>query len=254
MQDEQEFQEPSLDDVLGDGAAPATDPATAEPEPAAEPEPTGEQSPETPEPATPPVADEPEDWTKAKALDERQKRQEAEQRIALLERQLEHTMRQPEPEIPDAYEDPEGYTEHVAGTLEQRFANELYETRKTLSEEVARSRHEDYDEVVSTFVQLANSDPTGNLISQLHSHPNPAGFAYNLAKQHLLMNEVKDPEAYRQKVREEIMAELKAGTTAQPAPSPAASAPTSLASVPSAPPATAETWPGPESLEELIDD
>src|SRR5262249_42765853 len=86
--------------------------------------------------------------------------------------------------------------------------------RLSMSQEWARSAHTDYDEAEQYFVTAAEHNPT--LIAQLRKSRNPAKFAYDVGKQAKLIAEIgTDPEAYRRRVREQIIAEMgqQAATT-----------------------------------------
>jgi len=132
----------------------------------------------------------------------------------------------------------------------------LYETRVLLSQEMYRSAHPDYDEVEQIFTDQCEKDPS--LRQRLLAHPVPAKFAYEEGKRLKLMHELSDPDAYRAKLREEIMAELQAQQSQQPSqvPPPAKPVPQppkSLAGVPSAArDPVKHPWKGPTPLEQLL--
>lgn len=273
MQDTEEFKATSLEDVFGDeptSEAPTEEIAPSEEPPAEEPVSTGDETPAQPDPDAPPASEEPEEsWTKAKALDETRKRQAAEQRAAELERQLQEFQQQQTPQaepeeeqLPDPWDDPEGYqsvmdqrVETRVGGIKSEVNQALFDTKVAMTEEAMRTSHEDYDEVCDVFKQMVANDPSGQLLQQVYAHPNPASFAYETGQRAQFMQEAQDPAAYREKIKAEVRAEMEAETngTATPTPSPAATAPTSLASVPSAPPAKAGTWEGPKPLAEILD-
>lgn len=104
----------------------------------------------------------------AKANDEKRKRQEVESKLG-----DKH-----EPEevvIPDPVEDPQGYARY----LKVEGAKQQLATRISISQELMREKHADYDEKEASFMELAKSDPS--LIAQLQQSPNPAKFAYEAA-------------------------------------------------------------------------
>ena len=103
-----------------------------------------------------------------KANDEKAKRQE-------LERQLADKEKPAEPELPDPMEDPKGY----AKALEQQNAATQFAMRVSVSQELMRDKHEDYDEKEAAFIELTKGDPS--LVSQMQRSSNPAKFAYDMA-------------------------------------------------------------------------
>lgn len=158
-----------------------------------------------------------------KRQEEARLRAEAERRAIALEAQLEESRRywnsqqqtkqpaqQEMPEEPDPFTQPAEYRQfHDA--LRRK---ELFETRVLLSEEVMRSRYQDYSQAEEAFRIAASQDP--DLAKRLVAHPIPAKFAYETGKRILSMQRVgPDPEAFEKKIREEerqkVLAELKAG-------------------------------------------
>lgn len=277
----------SLEDLLnGSGTAAQANAAPqaevteqpAPPEPEAE-----EQSQEVAEPATgengadashaaPPAAtvDEPLDKKIAafqrKAEDETRKRQDYEKQLAEVRRQAEEQARyiqqvqewyrnqqQQEPEV-DLY-DPQQAQQFFNNQL-QPINRQIYETRVLLSQEMYRSAHPDYQEMEDIFAEAMNQDPS--LRQKLEAHPVPAKFAYEEGKRLKLQQELSDPDAYRAKLRDEILAEIQsqqqpasqqAPTQSRPVPQP----PKSLAGVPSAArDPIKHPWKGPTPLEQLL--
>ena len=181
-----------------EAAAPETEttPETAQAEPAEAEETTGEKE------ASPPPGDEVAAF-KAKAIDETRKRQAAEQRAAQLERQVAQQPAQ----APDFWADPDKALANIAATVDQR----LLQANTTMSVNLMRSLHDDYDEMEAAFVDAAEADPS--LIYQMNQSGNPGQFAYNWAKQQQQIAQYSDP-SYKQKLesemREKIRAELEA--------------------------------------------
>jgi hypothetical protein len=187
-----------------------------------------------------------------KALEsERQKRQDLEKRLADLEGRVPQNQQQQQhqqPVLPDPYEDPEGYF-RAQQEYQQR---NLFETKAVLSQDFMRSQYEDYDEVEAYFADAAEKDP--RLAIGLLNSPNPARFAYEQGKRQRLLDEIgSDPEAYKAKIRESVLAEV-GGTVEQPPQNTGAKAPTSLAAVPSAPSRRDDKGRfAPASLSEILD-
>lgn len=137
-------------------------------------------------------------WTKAAYLDEKRKRQELEKRLAELDKP-----RQQEESI-DLLTDPEA----GARLLEQRAENKAFLRVIELSRDVMRDAKPDYDEMESYFVEQAKADPS--LVDKMRVAANPAKYAYDTAKRLKFLAEVNDPEAYKAKLRAEILQELQA--------------------------------------------
>jgi hypothetical protein len=137
--------------------------------------------------------------------DERRKRQE-------LERELEK-LRNPEQkkqeEVPDVFVDPNAFTQH----LKEHTTKEIAKHRRELSQDLLREAKPDYDEKVSKFVEAVKTRP--DLIDQMNASLNPARFAYDFGKAELdreaklkLVDEIGDPVAYKERMKQEIIAEL----------------------------------------------
>lgn len=189
-----------------------TEEAKAEPEQEAEetaevegdkPEAT-EDEPVAEEPAPP--ADEESQWTKTMAIDERRKRQAAEERLRDLEARLSQQEAAPAKERPDVFEDAEGAFKHTEETFEQRIVNE----RVNMSRSMMEMMHDDYSDMEQAFIALAKDNPA--LANQMYASANPAKFAYDTAKQHSEIQKFSDPnyaENLKAQIRAEVLAELK---------------------------------------------
>lgn len=235
-----------LNDIISDKELKHEEPKPKEPEAKAEApkaEPKAEAKPEQGE--KPKVAESPsapveqvEKTVPLKALEEeRRKRQEYERRIKELETQPKQEPQQ----APQFWENPEQYIAQVGNQI-----------RIETSQATMRAIHQDYDEMESFFVEKAQRMPY--LIAQLNSHPNPALFAYQTAKQLKEMDEIQAGgglEALRKKIAEETEARVKGEYEAKFAPpAPAAVPNPSLAAAP-APSASAEVW-NPPSTDEIF--
>lgn len=218
--------------------------------------------------APPVVSDEGEDGPPVprKALtDERRKRQELERQLAELTKQRSApppAQQQPQPqaqpqqvqpqipERPDPWIDPEG----AMAWDRAMFQQELYQSRAAMSREMMLSKP-DFEEVEAIFFNALPQAP--QLAQQLRQHPLPAKFAYEMGLKIRALSEIgEDPEAYRQRVRDEVRAELQ-GQIEHPQPSqgqaPKASTPKSLAATPSAQPRDDRgRFSGPASLESIL--
>lgn len=198
-----------------------------------------------------------------KAEDETRKRQELEKQIGELRQQaaeMQNYLRQSQGQQPAQQQpeflDPEAvqYLQQIRDRDRAEIGQELYRTRVEQSQFVMRQQKPDYDEVEAVFADEASRNPA--LWQELAHHSMPAAFAYEHGRKVKAMREIgEDPVAYREKMKQEILAELQ---TSQPAPQirPQAQAapapPPSLAGVPSATPRMAQAYQGPTPLEDLL--
>lgn len=215
-----------------------------------------------PEPTAPPaVKDEPAGLIPPKALqDERRKRQALEAEVAQM-REAFARMQQPQPSapqqpaaVPDMWEDPQGYADWVAAQAVERAVSQVQNvgqqfagaTRFDVSEMIARSKFEDYDEKLEVFADLARENPA--LAQRLQADPDPAGFAYRYAKNALEVQQLGslDIDAIKAAAKAEALRELQAQT-----PAPVPTIPATLADAQSA--RTSMQAPqAPPTLDEII--
>lgn len=227
---------------------------THEPPPGADAE-TGEKDEGTATPADPDFNDPGPNVPRRALEDERRKRQELQRQLDELTRTNQQPQRQPEqhqqqrfPERPDPWTDPEG----AARYDQMMFQHQLFETRVVTSKEMMRMMKSDFDDVEKVFIEAARSDPY--LEQQLVNHPMPAKYAYEQGKRLMLMREIgDDPTAYRQRIREELLAEMSRHQPSQKAPA-APAAPKSLANTTSAQPRlkNGQFAPGGDPLDEIF--
>lgn len=204
----------NLDDILN-GTEPTpepVEPAIAEPapEPEAQPEgpargPDGKFVSKGDKEDAPPASGE---FDGKATIGERRRRQEAEQRIAQLEAQLQQLSNPPAPP-PDMFENPEGWQSHFGGQIASSAVNQasMNATLNT-SEMLARDKFDDFDDMKALFLDLAKENPT--LVQQALNDGHPWRKAYQLAKNHEKMTslgavDVTDLEA---KIRAEIEAKI----------------------------------------------
>lgn len=173
----------------------------------------------------------------------------------------------PEPvRPPSVFEDEQGYTDHLTSQFEEK----LLEAKIAMSEENAREKFPDLKEVMGTvgegdetlhvnWVEAVKANP--RLFDQFKRSANPVVFAYQELKRQADIKEIGDPKAYKEKLRQELLAELKAGG-AQPAPTvtpaiipaitkPDPIIPDTLAGAPSKGSREAPTWNGPKPLGDI---
>jgi len=161
---------------------------------------------------------------RAKRQAERERADKAEQRQRELESQIE-ALRNPNPrqaqpadtaetvraEAPDFWADPMKYVEHVTN---QRIAQavEQVQTQNHFRqiEDRQRAQHADFDEVSQLAQQAASRDP--KLAQRILTAADPGAELYSVGKQIKDFQDItSNPEAFRQKMREEILAELGQG-------------------------------------------
>ena len=264
-----------LDSILNGEPAEIETPAAPEPvaEPEATPEPIaaeaqprdergrfapkGETESASPAPVNEPPLDH------AAVLGERRRRQEAEARNRELEEQLKRFQQpaaqpyQPQPQ-PQGFEfnedlywsNPNQFLGGFAQHIRESIMNEVRQSAPSLiqehslnrSEQLARARHEDYDQAADAFRNAAMVNPV--LRDKLFAQPDPAEFAYQEGKRLIEMASYGSTNEY---IEAEVARRLQA---AQPAP-PAPVIPVSLADAPASGPA-ADVPARPLSLDQII--
>lgn len=129
------------------------------------------------------------------------------------------------PELPDVFEDQEGYTKAIEQTIEQR----LYQQQLQMSERFARIQHgeELTNAALEWGVAKCNSDPFFN--AQAKASGDPVGFAVAHYQREQIATQVT-PDDYQQfQAWKAAQAQAQAAPAAQPASTP----PQSIASLPS---------------------
>lgn len=162
-------------------------------------------------------------------MDERDKRKALEAQIAAFQSQ------QQAPQVPDRFEDPEGYE----AFQEQRFQQAIYETRRDMSKRFAEMQHT--PEVVAKAhewaFQKAALDPAFN--AKALASPDPYGFAVAEMRKEELLSRVDpakfDPAQYEAFLAWQQSQGVQSQQASAPAPTPSAPPPpVSLVSAPSA--------------------
>ena len=155
-------------------------------------------------------------------VSERQRRQEAERRLAQLEGQNQayqqiNSQRQQAPqEQPDYesqfYQDPVGFMRNAFTQFGAQLENARVQERTATSQAWMRAQHKDYDEMEALFLDAAKADRS--LLDKARNHPMPAQYVYETAT---LVKEAQDVgsiaemrEKMRAELRKEIEAEMKA--------------------------------------------
>lgn len=207
-------------------------------------------------PTDAPPASEPGQMVPLKALEEERKgRQDWKEKAIRFEEELKHLRAsgaQQQPAQQPQQQQP------VALTYEHALLNE----RMNMSEMMVRQQHGDADveKALEVFQAAVQENPA--LGAQLAQQRHPWQFMLDQAKRIQAMQEIgTDPDAYRKKVREELLAEMQqqggAGVVqpaavAAPAVPAAPVIPRSLATARSAAPRTAPVWTGPSTLDSIL--
>lgn len=259
-----------LDEVLsGAVSAPAVESQPQQQEPQQAIEQPQAQQPTTGEPQTqtPPAeaagtgaesggatpAQEPGTMVPLKALEEERKgRQDWKEKAIRFEEELKHLRSSPQQS--QTQQQPQ---QAAPLTYEQALLNE----RMNMSEMMVRQQHGDekISEALATFQAAVAKNPA--LGAELAQQRHPWQWMYDQATRMKALEEIgSDPAAYRERIRAEIEAELKAAhpaaeTEQSVAAAPAAAAPVlpkSLATTRSAAPRSAPVWTGPTSLNDIL--
>lgn len=183
-------------------------------EPASQPEaPVAPVEPQAqPEPLAPPPGHVP----LTALLDTRDQLKEARARAAALEAQINP------PEVPDPFEDPEGYAQHQSAALQQQLKAQAFSNSKLIAESSPDAAL--IPEALAWAQQRAEQDP--GFRHQSFNHHHPVGFAIQEFKRHKTMTLVgDDPDAF---VRQRAAAlgyvlpnqDPNPAPAAQPAPAP----------------------------------
>lgn len=184
----------------------------------------------------------------AAAADERRKRQALEQELANL-RQKPAAPAEPAKTF---WDDPDG----ALKTEEQKRNAVLVHTKLQTSEMIARTRYTDFDEKIATFKALVESNPA--IVQQWIAAPDPATYAYNLAKNHQELQQVGGLEEMRKKIEAETTAKVRKEVEAEQAAKlealekQRAALPPSLSDVRGATTGKTAAWGGPTPLTSIL--
>lgn len=228
-----------LDDLLSD------DPIEEIEEPVDEVEETeeaAEAEPEEPTPEPEPAKEEPVMVPLAAVHAERDKNKDLSRRLEAIEAQASP---QPQPvKMPDVFQDPEGFARSMQQQMEQVQLN----TSLNASEIAARQVHG--DEAVDAALASAKN---AGIQQQFLNHRHPWGEMVKWHEQQSFLQEVgNDPEAYKQRLRDEIRQEFEAEQVAKDVVAAAPARAPSLASQPNLGTRAAPAWSGPTSLDDIL--
>lgn len=139
-------------------------------------------------------------------LDEREKRQALQRQLEALQQQ------QPQTEAPDVIEDQEGFAKHV----EERVVSRVSKIEAAFNLKLARIQYPDFDEKAAIFQEMADKDPS--LGSKAMAAENIPEFAYRYVVEQERAAKLNDPNyeaQLKEKLKQEVLAELKAGKAAE---------------------------------------
>jgi hypothetical protein len=277
-----------LDTILAGEGAPAPEPATttapATPEPSSEPRqetrPRDEHGrfagskegadaqPETKVEGAPgkePKAETPPQAPVAAVTAERAKRQNAEERLAQMEAELKELRREraapkqppaPPAPPPDWFANPdEAFSHRVREAVDPIQSSLMFNARliaeQVNGKDVVASAVDAFDAAVAA----GKVDPAER--QRIMTSPNPFHDAVHWQKRQQTLAEVgEDPAAYRERIKAEVLAELKAGGNAPPEAqpkTPPAELPSNLAGARNVGTRSGPAWGGPATLKDIFD-
>jgi len=235
----------SLDNILSDESDTEAElrPALPAEESGETPQPAPEQAEEAE--AGPPPADERAKGQEAAIIAERRKRQELEQQIEALRREMQAKPAEPPAPPPSVWEDEQGAFQHFGGqAVSAAVQRATFEAKLNHSEFYARKNIDGFGEAWDDLNKWLSDNPS--VAQQATSDIDPWGYAYRAFQNQRTMQELgaTDIETLRAKIREEELAKLQQ----QAAPA----IPRSLSTTRSVSSRRGPDWSGPPSLGELL--
>lgn len=179
------------------------------------------------------------------AEEERRKRQELERRLEALEKRPE------KPEDKKTFwDDPEGHFQSVEKRLQQREQN----LTLRVSEQIARSKYQDFDASVEVFADILKGPGGQGIHAQWLASQDPAEFAYRMGKQTKELREAGNIDALRAKIEKETREKLEAEykKKQEDLEKERKAIPPSLSDVRGGGGKGAPAWSGPPSLDEIL--
>lgn len=171
------------------------------------------------------------------------------EQIEALTKQFADLQPKPEPEQPvSIWEDEQGWQQQFGGNIVQQAVQQAtLNARLDMSEMFNRQRHEDFDAMKASFLEMMAANPA--LQQQALADPDPWGRAYHIAKNASTMQELgaTDLATLKEQIRAQIMAEMQAQ---MPAPQPGL--PVSLSGERNVGTRAGPAWAGPKSLAEHL--
>lgn len=130
---------------------------------------------------------------------EKERRLKAERELE----QLKASMSQKQEKGPDIFDNPD----QVLNNLKMGLKAEM-------SEAMVRDQHEDYDTVMDHYENMVKQNPS--IHAEVMNAALPASKAYKMAKKDMEMKEIGDVSSFKEKLRQEILAEIAAKKDAPP--------------------------------------
>lgn len=161
-------------------------------------------------------------------------------------RELKAAMSQPEPTpAPDLFEDPKGFTGHLAAQVQGSMAQMKLEQSRFMAE------REFGKDVVDKAFEYFNENPAES--QQLLAHPSPFHAAVDHFNTVRVAQEIgSDPSGWQERERERIRAEVEAELVAKQAQEKAAAAAPSMANLTGNGGGPKSNWTGPTALDSVI--
>lgn len=256
-----------LDEIMAGKGETAPEPAVQTQEPAQEPQAQGGAPDQTQEDADPVSG-------LRKALDEeRGKRRRYKEELANNSRELAELRGmisalsqaprptpQPPPPAPDFFESPDAFVDQRLKAQLEQSVNPVRDALMFNARLTAEAIHT-RDTVLTAQTAFDGAMKSGQLdprdYQRVMQSPNPFHEAVQWHQRNSVISEIgTDPQAYREKLRAELLAELQGQGAGQSQPQPTAAQPqampTSFAAARNAGPRTAPQWSGPKPLSELM--
>ena len=130
---------------------------------------------------------------------------EVKERIAVQESQRVAQKNAPAKELSDEeiYNDIPGAIKR----LKNEYSQALHEQRYTMSVDVAKKFHDDYDEVITHFNDMTKQQPY--LMQSVDAAASPALAAYEIAKRDISQKKLQDPKELEAKIQAEVSKRVK---------------------------------------------
>ena len=176
--------------------------------------------------------------------EERKKRQALEAELAQFRQKKEE---KPE-EKKTFWDDPEGHIKN----FEQRMAQREVALTMQVSERIARSKYQDFDEKISEFAESLKTTP--GLHAQWLASPDAAEFAYRHGQRIREIREVGNIDKFREKIEKETRAKMEVEFKAKQEEfeKQKTALPSSLSEVKGAAKQNRPVWTGPTPFEEIL--
>lgn len=205
------------------------------------------------EEGAPPASNEKSKGLEAGISAERKKRQEWESRYGdlesrynTLEQQIAELKRPKEPDQPppSIWDDENAWQQDFGGRVVSTAVQQASLNAKLdMSEMMARQAHEDFEDMKTAFMKMAESNPT--IVQQALNDPHPWNRAYQIAKNAATMEELGATDI--ESLKAQLLEQLKAEQAQQPP-----QIPQSLAGEQSARGSNAAPNNGPPSLNDIL--